>query len=178
MIGTLAAPVEKCLQSFGYSYHTAGEGADYRFECVVEEGVPLRSQLVVDEENHLLRHFVFLTDCGYPSARMPWVAELAARLDEAVAILGSIGFDWNTGTAFYRYGVDCRDQLFLLPDDIERILNSAAFPVKVWRLAFGNIDRLAVTPKAAATAALIEAGADCALPVTDETRRALLRLIC
>jgi hypothetical protein len=156
--GKIGRVVTRCLGDFGYDYLASPSANDIRFESVIEKGKPTwRSQILIDEEHELVRLFIFLTDEWYLAHRRLWVAELAARSSDALAI-GSIEFDWDTGSAHYRNSLDLRGT-DTTPHAIGiRLLNPSAFTVRLWDRAYGCVSSPKITPKEALEAALIAMG--------------------
>jgi hypothetical protein len=156
--GSIRKAVTLCLDDFGYDYLNTPANNDIRFESVVEEGKPTwRSQILINEEHRLVRLFVFLTDELYPEHRRLWVAELAARTSDALAI-GSIEYDWDTGSAHFRNSLDLRGT-DTTPDAIAmRLLNPSSFAVGLWDRAYRRVNSPKTTSVMALGTALVDLG--------------------
>ena len=168
--------IKECvLLNFGYRF-TCGEiPEDVRFELITTEA-KWRSQFIAHQEARLVRLFVYLTDDQYPQALQRRAGELVHRLNETI-ILGHYAYECKGGGVSFHLAEDFRNRE-CTADDIEKMMNAVAFPLRLWRHSFEKIQKPKVVPVDALQAALIEAGAsEEDASVSKATRRAILQLI-
>jgi hypothetical protein len=90
----------------------------------------------------------------YLAVKRDWVAELVHRIDHKIAVLGGFSFDYSTGAAYMRNGVDFDGQQVTV-EAVERMMNAVAFPIEVFSTAFDLINTSASPRKAVDTALLL-----------------------
>jgi hypothetical protein len=83
-----------------------------------------------------------------------WVAELATRASDALAI-GSIEYDWDTGSAHYRNSLDLRSVNATADDIATRLLNPSSFAIRLWDRAYQYVNSSKISARQALKAALI-----------------------
>jgi hypothetical protein len=168
----ILAAVENSLRSFGYAYSVHGDGAEVRFGCRTRHRT-WRSQFLLDPSARLLRLYVFLSDDMYPENLKHQMGELAIRISDLL-VIGSVGMEWEGGAVYYRSSLDLRGSEDL-NGDVDRLLNTAAYPLDAWEIAFDYLVHRGRSPAQAAEAVLV--GLD--LAEEDQAcpdRRALLSL--
>lgn len=168
--------VKECvLLNFGYRFQCGEDEGDIRFQLQTTEAT-WRSQFIVNEDERIVRLYAYLTDEGYPNTLHFRVSELVHRLNEQI-ILGHFGFDWDSGSVSLHLAEDFRGRE-CSSLDIERMLNTVAFPIGLWQFAFAKIKRPEIKPTDAFSAAMIEAEANEGDAIVSKaTRKALLTLI-
>jgi hypothetical protein len=82
------------------------------------------------------------------------VAELAGRTSDALAI-GSIEFDWDTGSAHFRNSLDLRSGNATADDIATRLLNPSSFAIRLWDRGYQNVNSSKISARQALKAALI-----------------------
>lgn len=155
--GALRRSVAAALNEFGYRYTVNAEETDFRFVVVIPTGARFRAQILLSPPCTVLRLFVYLTD-KYPASLRDWVAELVHRLDEKTSVLGAFGFDYESGAAFFRYGVDFEGRS---PStrEVTSALNAASYPLQLWELAASfTASAPKVSPRQAVDAAMLVNG--------------------
>jgi hypothetical protein len=141
------------LNDFGYPFETDPDQTDFRFDLRSKSKTDWHAQLRMTPGSPIIQLRVEVSR-PYFAEKREWVAELVNRIDSKIAVLGGFGFDYPSGTAFFRYGVDLRGQT-VTPESIERMLNSCAFAIEVFRSAFELIDTPKVSPEKAVDIALM-----------------------
>jgi hypothetical protein len=167
--------VRACLVEFGYRFAEVKDGTEFRFEIATEVGRQFRSQLIVHAEEGMVRLYVYLDDLQYLPGRRGWVVEAVARLNECV-VLGHFDFRWDAGTVQYRTALDGR-RTQVEPANIEDLLNSAAFPLRLWAHVERQLPKRKVTPRDAVEAAQIACQVAESELSNDSVRRGLLELV-
>jgi hypothetical protein len=168
--------VKECvLLTFGYRFQRGNDDDDIRFQLQTTEAC-WRSQFIVNEDERIVRLYAYLTDDGYSENLRNRVGELVHRLNEQI-ILGHFGYDWDSGGVSLHLVEDFRGRE-CSSLDVERMLNTLAFPIGLWQMAFGKIKRPEIKPIDAFNAAMIEADAvEEDADVSKGTRKALLTLM-
>jgi len=169
----IADAVSATLKRFGYKHFRNKKGTSIIFDVVTQGPVVWRSQCVIYESSKVLELNVFATDDGYREDRGRWGLELAGRASD-VFPTGAFIYRWNYGDVRYRSCVSF-GQRQINNQEIEELLNSASFPLRVWHDAFRH-RHSKVTPEAALNAALIRLDAYELETVSSATRRALLKV--
>jgi hypothetical protein len=132
----IADAVASSLRTFGYKYSVSPQQTDFRFSCRTVSR-DWQSRILLAPPTSVVRLFSVVTE-PYTADGKHWVAELVHRVNEKIACLGGFDFDYSTGAAVFRYGIDFADQQ-VTPGHIERMLNSASFPLEFFRTAFNAI---------------------------------------
>jgi hypothetical protein len=86
---------ERVLLTFGYRFKCGDDEGDVRFHLQTPKAIR-RSQFIVNENERIVRLYVYLTDDGYFPSLHGRVAELVHRLNEQI-ILGHYAYDCDTG---------------------------------------------------------------------------------
>lgn len=125
------------------------------FQLRTARAKPWRTQGLVYEESRFVEFNIFVTDDLYPDNRRGWIAEMAARMTDCSP----------AGAFVYRYGEegDVRFRVVrtfqadepITPAAIVHILETTAFPLRLWERAFAYRYDLDVAPQTALEAALI-----------------------
>jgi hypothetical protein len=164
---------EDALCQFGYPFEDMS--GSLIFEVVTEGAATWRSQALFYEDDRFIEINVYASDELYPEDRAPWVAELAARFNDAIP----------AGAWVFRYG-DEQDVRFRLvrafrhveeitADAIAHLIEQAAFPLKLWEAAFAFRNEDAVTPEIALEAAMIGEAVYSGDGLTKSARAAIMR---
>lgn len=171
LFGPIAHAVKATLDHFGYKHIINKKGTSVIFDVVTPGPVVWRSQGVIYESSKVLELNVFATDEGYREDRERWVLELACRATNTFPT-GAFAFRWGYGDVRYRTCLSF-GQREVNNLEVEELLNSTAFPLRVWHDAF-QYRHAKVTPEAALNAALIRLDGYEQETVSNATRRALL----
>lgn len=130
----------KVLDSFGYRYIINQKGNSILFDCQTpgrEADAPgewWRSRFAIFEDSRVLTIESFLTDALYNAARRNWVLELTCLINEAFPT-GCFAFSWQHGWVQYRSHVSF-DNREVTHGEVEALLNSISYPIRVWERAF------------------------------------------
>ena len=165
---------EDALRHFGY--HFEDMRGSLIFEVVTEGDAKWRSQALMYEDDRFIEINVYASDELYPEDKAPWVAELAARINDVVP----------AGSWVFRYG-DEQDVRFrvvrafrqgddITADAITHLLELTAFPLSLWKAAFSFRYEDAVTPEIALEAAMLGEGVYDGDGLTNSARAATIRV--
>lgn len=146
---------------------------DYRFRIQTKSGANWRTQMLAHEEAGLLRLIVHL-DLLYSPKLRPSIMELVCRANSDL-ILGSFEFCWETGAVSFRHTLDVRGET-LDRGLVERLLDSAAFPLALFERASGRLTTRGTAARVAWNASMVEEDATNMRSVAPETRKVLLSL--
>jgi hypothetical protein len=166
--------VEEALRQFGYPFEDMR--GSITFEVVTDKAVPWRAQALMYPDERFIEINVYATDELYPEDRAPFVAELAARINDVVP----------AGAWVYRHG-DEQDVRFrvvrafrhdreMTADAVAHLLEQVAFPLQLWRAAFSFRYDPAVTPEIALEAAMIGEGVYDGDGLSKSARAAIMRV--
>lgn len=165
---------EDALRHFGY--HFEDMRGSLIFEVVTDGAATWRSQALFYEDDRFIEINVYASDALYPEDKAPWVAELAARINDVVP----------AGSWVFRYG-DEQDVRFrvvrafrhsddITADAIAHLLELTAFPLSLWQSAFSFRYEDAVTPEIALEAAMLGEGVYDGDGLTNSARAAIMRV--
>lgn len=149
----IKSAVEDCLRGFCYTFLTNKRGTSTIFESLLDPKEAWRSQFLINEEEQLLRLIIFLTDDWYPDTLWTEVMELGCRVDRDV-VLGGIVVDVESKEVVYRASVDFR-HIQPTPEIVADMLNTTAFPLRLWDTSFRWVRKGGADPKTALEGALI-----------------------
>jgi hypothetical protein len=171
----LCDAVEGAVRHFvGNQFESNGLG-EFRFFVTSPWTTSWRSQGIVYEAEKFIEFNIFVSDSLYREDRSSWVAELAARMTDAIPA-GAFIFRHGEGDVRFRVVRTFREGEPITAEAIISILETTAFPLKLWQRAFAYRHEPSIAPQEALEAALIAEEAYDGSGLSNAATRAILRI--
>jgi hypothetical protein len=137
--------------------------------------VPWRAQALIYPIERFAEFNIFVTDELYSPDRTSWVAELASRMTDNVPA-GAFVYRYDEGDVRLRVVRTFREGEAITPEAIVSLLETTAFPIKLWQRAFSYRHDPALGPQDALEIALVAEEVDDGSGLSVAATRAILRL--
>lgn len=147
---------------------------DFRFEVRSDRTASWRTQGIVYEAEQFVEFNIFVTDDLYPEDRTAWVAELAMRMTDNIPA-GAFIFRYDEGDIRFRVVRTFREGEPITPEGIVSLLETTAFPLRLWQRAFAYRHDPAISPQDALEAALVAEEAYDGPGLPEAATRAIMR---
>jgi hypothetical protein len=105
------------------------------FKVVTDGAATWRSQAIMYEAEKFIEFNIFVTDELFLESRSAWVAELSARFNDAVPA-GCWIYRYDEQDVRFRVVRTFRNEAEITADAIAHLLETVAFPLKLWERAF------------------------------------------
>jgi hypothetical protein len=166
--------VESAIKLFaGDNYQSNGD-REFRFEVRTDRAVPWRAQTLIYATERFVEFNIFATDDLYSEDRREWVAELASRMTDNIPA-GAFVFRYDEGDVRLRVVRTFRESESITPEAIVSLLETTAFPLKLWQRAFSYRHDPALSPQDALEAALVAEEAYDGSGLSAAATRAIMR---
>jgi hypothetical protein len=159
--------------SADYGYEFERTEGDFRFEIATTLG-RCRAQLILHEEEQLLRYYVF-PDTPFLEFYEKRVVEITARLSTELVGVGSFEYDFADRFAFFR-AASRLDLSGDVREQVRRLLDSAAFPLELWNCCVRGLDDIMISPSEVVNLALVNSSVAQPLNLSSRAVRRLLSI--
>lgn len=167
--------VESAIQRFaGDNYRSNGD-EEFRFVVRTDKAVPWRAQALIYKAEKFVEFNIFVTDDLFSVDRRDWVAELAARMTDNVPA-GAFVYRYDESDVRLRVVRTFREGEPINAEAITSLLETTAFPLKLWQRAFAYRHDPAIAPQEALEAALIAEECYDGRGLSTAATRAILRV--